>query len=163
MALLTMHKALKQSFFSMTTLGGVVLGTLCSCSSARKSQPGNLGSYAEKLDAWRCSSRALEDASKGDEDAIRACFLSAYVRVNEPLMGGEDLEAMDITFAKLLKNLGDDKFSAALQTVRPEVRSSVHWFLKGNRINKSDYPKTFASFASAPNIDWPLDQAYRQG
>jgi hypothetical protein len=158
-----MNQALKQSLFSMTTLGGVVLGTLCSCSSPSKIQTGSPGSYTEKLDAWRCSSRALEEASKGDEDAIRACFLSAYVRVNEPLMGGEDLEAMDMTFAKLLKNLGDDKFSEALQTVRPEVRSSVHWFFKGNRINKTDYPKTFATFASAPNIDWPLDQAYRQG
>jgi hypothetical protein len=119
-------------------------------------------SYEERFDPWRASSRALEPAAKGERDAQDAFFLAAYVRVNQPYMGGEDLEQMNNNCQQLLTRLGDDAFSPALDRQRPEVRSAVRSSISTSTI-RSEYPKTYALLHAAPKIDWPMDKAYRNG
>jgi hypothetical protein len=133
-------------------------------STATASAPAYVGrpSYEERFDPWRASSRALEPAAKGERDAQDTLFLAAYVRVNQPYMGGEDLEQMNDNCQQLLTRLGDDAFSTALDRQRPEVRSAVKSFISTSTI-QSAYPKTYALLRAAPKIDWPMDKAYRNG
>ena len=63
-------------------------------------------------------------------------------------------------YDSVLAALGDDVFSRALAKQRPEIQSAVGWFMaKFPRMKKS--PKTARLFRDAPQIDWPLDRAYR--
>jgi hypothetical protein len=144
----------------LVLLGAPVFLTGCANSPKPSSARAGLPSYEESFDPWRASNRALQPASRGDQDAQLAFFLSAYVRMSQPSMGGEDLEQMRNNAGKLLDALGDDAFSGALQLQRPEVRSAVRSFLDMKNV-KGAYPKTFKLLDTAPKIDWPTEKAYR--
>lgn len=116
--------------------------------------------YTKKLDPWRCTNYATPLAIKGDQDALRACFLSAYVRVNDPMLGGEDLEQMCMNFSTLLTSLGDAKFARALMSCRPEIRAATGWFLEDSAVFARS-PLTRRAVSSAPSIDWPIAKALR--
>lgn len=140
-------------FFVMAFLAATSVG-LISCTTPRRAV-----SYTDRFDAWRGCVGAEADALKGDQDALRTCFLAAYVRVSEPYLGGEDLEGMTSTFRRLLTALGDDGFSGALATQRPEVVSAAGCFFQPSSLDA--YPRTAALFRDAPKIDWPLSKAIR--
>ena len=118
-------------------------------------------SYESRFDPWRANNYALKPAAKGDADAQTAFFLSTYVRLSQPYAGGEDLEQMTANVRELLKALGDVAFAKAIQSLRPEVRSSVRWFVEMKSVRASS-PKTYKVLNAAPKIDWPTDQAIRE-
>jgi hypothetical protein len=115
--------------------------------------------YDKVFDPWRACIAAEPLAKRGAPDALRTLFLAAYVRVNQPFLGGEDLETM----GKVLSAVNDSVFSQAVGAQRPEIRGAVRYFLgpdKGRPLTK--FPKTAALLQAAPKIDWPLDRAYRE-
>jgi hypothetical protein len=91
---------------------------------------------------------------------LRTCFLAAYVRVNQPFLGGEDLLAIRQVLGEVLVALGDDKFSRALLKERPEIRSAVRWHMKDEPQLKKCF-RTAKVLREAPAVDWPIDKAYR--
>ena len=119
--------------------------------------------YEKVFDPWRACQAAEELAKRGAPDALRTLFLAAYVRLNQPFPGGEDLEAMDRIFAEVLAAVGDTKFAKALGAQRPEIRSAVKSFLGPDKQRPlKAFPKTAGLLRNAPKIDWPLDKAYRE-
>ncbi|MEY2507703.1 MAG: hypothetical protein QOH01_2032 [Verrucomicrobiota bacterium] len=132
-----------------------------SCALAEKNEPAPLDApYNKAFDPWHACTAAQGLAKRGAPDALRTCFLAAYVRLSQPFLGGEDLEAIHRVFQGVLPGVGDKKFSSALEKQRPEIRSAVAHFLSGfSKIR--DFPRTRKLLREAPQIDWPLDQAYR--
>ena len=129
--------------------------------------------FAERNEAWpadapynkvfephRACMEAKDLAKRGQSDALRTCFLAAYVRLNQPFLGGEDFHIMNSVFDEVLEAVGDRAFSRALEKQRPEIQSAVGWFMASfPRLRKC--PRTARLFRDAPKIDWPLDKAYR--
>ncbi|HKP04218.1 MAG TPA: hypothetical protein VJU77_12770 [Chthoniobacterales bacterium] len=132
-----------------------------SCALAEKSEPAPLDAPYEKVfDPWRACTAAEGLAKRGAPDALRTCFLAAYVRLSQPFLGGEDLEAIHRIFQEVLPAVGDKNFASALEKQRPEIRSAAAHFLSGF-FKIRDFPKTHKLLRAAPQIDWPLDRAYR--
>ena len=132
-----------------------------SCALAEKNEPAPTDApYDRVFDPWRACTAAEGLAKRGAPDALRTCFLAAYVRLSQPFLGGEDLEAIHRVFQEVLPAVGDKKFSHALGKQRPEIRSAVAHFLSGF-FKIRDFPRTRKLLKEAPQIDWPLDQAYR--
>ena len=95
-----------------------------------------LRGYEERFDPWRTSTRALEPASRGNREAQIAFFLSTYVRMSQPYMGGEDLEQMRDNAGQLVAALGDASFTSGLQRQRHEVRGAVRPFLDMKNVKR---------------------------
>jgi hypothetical protein len=116
--------------------------------------------YNKYFDPWHAAMAAEALAKKGAPDALRTLFLAAYVRLSQPFLGGEDLEAMHLIFDRVLKTLGDAKFAHSLASQPPEVRAAVRSFSSWSPALKKS-PKTAKLLRDAPTIDWPLDKAVR--
>jgi hypothetical protein len=114
--------------------------------------------YIKVFDPWHACMAAEALAKRGAPDALRTCFLAAYVRANQPFLGGEGDETMSHVFERVLATLGDDRFSRALAKQRPEIRSAVACFLSAPR---SPAQKTIKLLRDAPKIDWPMVKASR--
>jgi hypothetical protein len=114
--------------------------------------------YNKVFDPWHACIAAEPLAKRGASDALRTLFLAAYVRVSQPFLGGEDLETMHKIFDDVLATVGDVKFARALARQRPEVRSAAASFLYGSF---KKFPKTAALLREAPEVDWPLNKAFR--
>ena len=142
----------------------VVIALLLSVASGLAKEPAPIDApYDKVFDPWHASMEAEDLAKRGAPDALRTLFLAAYVRVNQPFLGGEDLETMGKIFEEVLSAIGDKAFSDAVGAQRPEIRSAVRWFLgpdKGRSLKA--FPKTAALLRDAPKIDWPLDKAIRE-
>lgn len=137
----------------------ILLISLLTLTSAAANEPAPIDApYNKVFDPWRACMAAEPLARHGAPDALRTLFLSAYVRVNQPFMGGEDLEGMSAVFSDVLAALGDAKFARALALQRPEICSAAHWFLS---VQSRKFPKTAKLLRDAPEIDWPLSKAYR--
>ena len=106
------------------------------------------------LDPYRACTHAVEAAIKGDPVAQHTCFVAAYVRVNDPLGGGEDMEGITISIGNLLKGVGDRAFADALKLERPEIIAAVRFFLIDN---VKGAPLTEALVRKAPQIKFPVD------
>ena len=132
-----------------------------SCAIAERNEPAPVDApYNKVFDPWHACTSAEPLAKRGAPDALRTCFLAAYVRLSQPFLGGEGLEDIYRVFEEVLSAVGDKKFARALGRQRPEIRSAVANFLNDfSRIR--EYPKTLKLLREAPHIDWPLDQAYR--
>jgi hypothetical protein len=117
--------------------------------------------YDKGFDPWRACMAAEPVAKRGNPDALRTCFLAAYVRVSQPFLGGEDLEGMARVYNDLFTTLGDAAFARALAKERPEIHSAVRWFISESPKLKTS-PNTARLFRNAPKIDWPIDRAYRE-
>ena len=103
---------------------------------------------------------AAEDlAKRGAPDALRTLFLAAYVRLNQPFLGGEGDETMNLIFQRVLVSIGDARFARALAAQRPEIRSAVSRFVYPPSHGK--FSRTTKLLRDSPTIDWPMDQAYR--
>ena len=90
-------------------------------------------------------------------------FLFAYVRVNQPFLGGADLETMDKIFAEVVSVVGDNTFSDAVREQRAEIQSAVKYFIGPDKDRPlTNFPKTAALLRKALKIDWPLDKAIRE-
>jgi hypothetical protein len=116
--------------------------------------------YNKFFDTWHASTAAEDLAKRGAADALRTLFLCAYVRVNQPFLGGEGDEAMNLVFQRVLVANGDARFARALARQRPEIRSAVRNFLYIHPSLRK-FPRTTKLLHDAPKIDWPIDQAYR--
>ena len=115
--------------------------------------------YNKFIDTWHASMAAEDLAKRGAPDALRTLFLCAYLRVNQPFLGGEGDETMSLIFQHVLASNGDRRFSRALDRQRPEIRSAVKSFLViPSSLGK--FPRTSKLLREAPEIDWPMDQAY---
>lgn len=112
--------------------------------------------YNKVFDPWRACIHAEDMAKRAHPDALRTIFLAAYVRLNQPFLGGEDLEHMHMIFANVYSSVGDKRFVAALKKQPPEIRSAVRRFLTAPKRSE-----TKEILTEAPEIDWPLDKAYR--
>ena len=117
------------------------------------------GQYSDPFDPWRACTKACPDATKGNPMALHTCFLAAYVRVSDPHLGGEDLEAITHCMEQLLRTLGDGRFCESLAFERPEVSAAVRYFLPSATL--ADSPKTQRLLAKAPKIEFPLAQSAR--
>lgn len=116
--------------------------------------------YNKVFDPWRACMAAEALAKRGAPDALRTLFLAAYVRLNQPFLGGEDLETMHQIFDRVLTTLGDASFARSLAVQPPEVRSAARAFVSWSPALKKS-PKTAKLLRDAPTIDWPLDKAGR--
>jgi hypothetical protein len=116
--------------------------------------------YNKLFDVWHASMAAEDLAKRGAPDALRTPFLCAYVRVNQPFLGGEGDETINLIFQRVLVANGDGRFARALARQRPEIRSAVRSFLYIHR-SLGKFPRTSKLLRDAPKIDWPIDQAYR--
>jgi hypothetical protein len=116
--------------------------------------------YNKLFDTWHASMAAEDLAKRGAPDALRTLFLCAYVRVNQPFLGGEGDETMNLIFQRVLVANGDARFARALARQRPEIRSAVRSFLYIHP-SLGKFPRTTKLLRGAPTIDWPMDQAYR--
>jgi hypothetical protein len=115
---------------------------------------GHAQAQSNFLDPYRACTNALDAAIKGDPVAQHTCFVAAYVRANDPIAGGEDMEGISISMSRLLKAVGDRAFAEALKLERPEIIAAVHSFLQGNL---SGTPLTEALVRKAPKIKFPVD------
>ena len=114
-------------------------------------------SYEDPLDAWQAFTKESKDAATGNPFAMHTCFVAAYVRLNDPKLGGADLEEMTSSTEKIIANLGDQRFADALRLERPEIIAAVAYFVQPERL--SGYPVTRHLFETAPKIQWQLNQA----
>ena len=145
----------------MTRLVAILLLT-APCVFAKEPAPVD-APYNKVFDPWRACMDAEDLAKRGAPDALRTLFLAAYVRVNQPFLGGEDLESMDKIFGEVLLAVGDRRFSRALGAQRPEVRSAARSFLGADsHPYLKKFPRTTKLLAEAPKIEWPLDKTYRE-
>jgi hypothetical protein len=139
-------------------LGSVfaVLLVLSSCHSLpepmRDNDAGNLLSGA----CWR----AAENARCGDLRAFHECFFAAYSRARDPMLGGEDLESIDLTLQRLLASVGDHAFASQLAAESPPIQSGAAWFLRSVDLQTS--PETKAVVASARHFDFELERSTRR-
>jgi hypothetical protein len=115
---------------------------------------GHTQAQSNFLDPYRACTNALDDAIKGDPVAQHTCFVAAYVRVNDPLGGGEDMEGISISLSRLVKDVGDRPFAEALKLERPEIIAAVRFFLQGNM---SGAPLTEALVQKAPKTKFPVE------
>jgi len=88
---------------------------------------------------------------------MHTCFLAEYVRLNDPHLGGADLEEMTFSTERMLASLGDKRFSAALRLERPEIIAAVSYFIQSERL--TGCPVTGHLLDSAPKVQWQLNQA----
>ena len=116
--------------------------------------------YNKFIDTWHASMAAENLAKQGAPDALRTLFLCAYVRVNQPFLGGEGEETQSLIFQRVLVANGDRRFARALSKQRSEIRSAVRSFLS-IQPSLGRFPRTAKLLREAPVIDWPMDQAYR--
>jgi len=114
--------------------------------------------YNKVFDPWHACMAAEGLAKGGAPDALRTMFLAAYVRLNQPFLGGEGDETMHNIFREVLIAVGDRRFSHALSKQRPEIRAAALAFL-GDAVKK--YPRSAQVLREVPQIDWPMYQAYR--
>jgi hypothetical protein len=108
------------------------------------------------LDPYRACNHQCDAAAKGNALAQHTCFLAAYVRVNDPMGGGEDMEGISSCFGRLLSKLGDKAFAEALKLERPEIIAAVSRFLEKDKL--ANAPATKQLFQAAPKIVFPLDE-----
>lgn len=113
--------------------------------------------YDDPLDPWPAFAKEAKDAAKGNPYAIHTCFLAEYVRLNDPHLGGADLEDMTSSTERMLSSLGDTRFSAALRLERPEIIAAAGYFLEPGVL--SAYPATRRLIGAAPKVQWQLNQA----
>jgi len=106
------------------------------------------------LDPYRACNHQCEAAAKGNALAQHTCFLAAYVRMNDPMGGGEDVEGISTCFAQLLSQLGDKRLAEALKLERPEIIAAVGRFLEDKLASS---PATKQLIQHAPKIAFPLD------
>ena len=143
------------SAFSRTAVAMVLLAGCTSPSlpaPMRDNETGNLLSST----CWR----AAQKAQAGDREAFHDCFFAAYSRVRDPMLGGEDLESIDLTLEKLLSSVGDHVFARRLHEESPPIRSGVAWFLK--QIDLQSAPETKAVTAAAHDYNFELERASRE-
>lgn len=142
----------------------ILVALLIAAASAGGAEPAPRDApYNNVFDPYRACIQAQELAKRGAPDALRTLFLAAYVRINQPFPGGEDLETMAMIFRDVLPAVGDHRFAEALAAQRPDVRSAVKWFLAPDEKRPlTAFPKTAALLRAAPKVDWPLLKAYRE-
>src|SRR5437867_1939787 len=110
---------------------------------AERNEPAPIDApYNKVFDPWHACMAAEDLAKRGAPDALRTIFLSIYVRVNQPFLGGEGDETMVLVVQRVLASIGDEHFSAALAKQRPEIRSAVASFCSFSQSQLKPFPRT---------------------
>jgi hypothetical protein len=133
--------------FAFSFYLGVALAAALLCVEAKAQEP--------SLDPYRACNHQCDAAAKGNALAQHTCFLAAYVRMNDPMAGGEDMEGIDACFGRLLSQLGDKPLAEALKLERPEIIAAVGRFLEKEKL--ANAPATKQLIQRVPKIVFPLD------
>src|SRR5258708_7353597 len=97
----------------------LVLLLLASSVLAERNEPAPVDApYNKVFDPWHACMAAEDLAKRGAPDALRTVFLSIYVRVNQPFLGGEGDETMVLVVQHVLAAIGDLGFATALAKQR---------------------------------------------
>jgi hypothetical protein len=137
----------------------LILSTVSAFAGRNEAWPAD-APYNKLFDPWHASMAAEDLAKRGAPDALRTLFLAIYVRLNQPFLGGEGDETMNLIFERVLVAIGDARFARALAAQRPEIQSAVSRFVSIPP-SPGKFPRTTKLLRNAPTIDWPMDQAYR--
>jgi len=103
--------------------------------------------------------RKFFDAYHGDRAALIAYFQDALEMCETPLINAEGGEGLSYDLQTLLIHLGDKRFSDTLKSCPARTQSATGDFLSRDILQR--YPKTKFILKQAPDIDFPLDRAYR--
>jgi len=99
-------------------------------------------------------------AYHGDPAALHAYFIDALKQSETPYIDCEASEGLWWTLETLLARRGDERFATALTHEKSRVQSAVVNFFDERFLPQ--YPKTRKVIETAPNIDFPLNQAQRR-
>jgi hypothetical protein len=147
-----------------TCLAAVALLQSCSSTRPYADQIPELQSWYRRALAQPNAAPAFcqfHDAWHGDRAALRAYFSDAWRLMHAGYINAEDGQALSATLLVLVRQMGDDAYSAALALESPEVRSAVA--ASTNIHSFTPYPKSHRLLATAPKIDFPLLKLYRNG
>jgi hypothetical protein len=130
---------------------GVALAAALLCAEVKAEEPA--------LDPYRACNHQCDAAAKGNALAQHTCFLAAYVRVNDPMGGGEDMEGISSCFGRLLSKLGDKAFAEALKLERPEIIAAASSFLEKEKLATATATKQLIE--RVPKIVFPIDHTLK--
>ena len=125
---------------------------------------GTYRQYARSLADGRgnAADRQLERASRGDAEAIHACFGRTVTRMRQPFVfAGEDIGELSGEMDFLFYSLGDRRFAEVLLRESVPTRSAVRAFLSLGRL-EAPTERTKAVFEATPQVDFPADVATRK-
>ena len=89
------------------------------------------------------------------EQHLHRKFVEARARMAEPyILAGEDVERLYFTFRDQLRQLGDERFAAALSKEPPDVVAAVAGFTDVRSL-EPNFPQTRRILDSAPKINFP--------
>ena len=137
--------------FAFSFYLGVALAAALLCVEAKAQEP--------SLDPYRACNHQCDAAVKGNALAQHTCFLAAYVRVNDPMGGGEDMEGISSCFGRLLSKLGDKAFAEALKLERPEIIAAASSFLDKEKLATATATKQLIQ--RVPKIVFPIDHTMK--
>jgi hypothetical protein len=98
-------------------------------------------------------------AFHGNPGGLHVYFELAWRLEQEPLIDAEGGEALTAELQAILRHIGDDKFSRALEKENPDVQAAVADNLDIDHM--PGFPKTEAIVRSAPKIEFPQMKAYK--
>ena len=126
----------------------LILTTASALAERNEAWPAN-APYNKLFDTWHASMAAEDLAKRGAPDALRTLFLCAYVRVNQPFLGGEGDETVGLIFQHVLVAIWRTRFSRALAKQRPEIRAAVSRFVYIHP-SLGKFPRTTKLLREAP-------------
>jgi hypothetical protein len=105
--------------------------------------------------------RQVDLAREGDLQAASRAFALTARMLTHCTRSGERCESVSSSLLSLAERLGDDEFSKRLARESPKRINAVAYFMVGS-LNPSEFPRSTEILQSAPDVDWPLEQAIRQ-
>jgi len=103
----------------------------------------------------------FKSAYHGDRKAIEDFLKMALDTQMSAKMNPADEMCLSWILQTLLYRQGDARFSSLLETRSSEEIAAVKLFLTYPEL-KASFPKTWSVLKRAPEIDFPLEKAYRQ-
>lgn len=114
------------------------------------------------LDGDNGTNKAVfRDAYRGDSKSTGAFFQMALDYQMDGIISPADEMWLTWIFKTLLYRQGDARFAEILGEHSPQTQAAVRTFLSISQIGDR-FPQTSLILQSAPDIDFPLEQAYRQ-
>jgi len=135
---------------------------MAGCSSSKFYGPSEVQDWMRVALANPAKSPAHERFSrafKGDRNALNEYFEQALALAESREINVEAGEALSWDLQTILAKIGDTRFSRVLSEKGARVQSAVRLAF-GRLSDEKKYPKTFAILSKAPQIDFPLIQAY---
>lgn len=105
--------------------------------------------------------REVDLAREGDTGAASRAFALTARMLTQRTRSGERLESVSSSLLSLAERLGDDEFSKRLTMESPKRVNAVAYFMIGS-LNPTEFPRSTVILQSAPDVDWPMEQAIRR-